>query len=60
MKLDDEFPIPEVIEVPDEKPVIIPRIEDVVAEDTYKPELDDEDDDDNKKVSFFGRIFGKK
>ena len=60
MKLDDEFPIPEVIEVPEEKPVIIPRIEDAIAEDTYKPELDDEDDDDNKKVSFFGRIFGKK
>ena len=58
LKLEDEFPIPKVIEVPvEEKPIVIPHI----AEETnYAPAQEDEDDDSNKKVGFFGRFFGKK
>ncbi len=58
LRLEDEFPIPKVIEVPEEeKPIVIPRI---VEEAPYVAEVEDEDEDDNKKVGFFGRIFGKK
>ena len=57
LKLEDEFPIPKVIEVPvEEKPIIIPHI---VEETNYAP-AQEEDDDSNKKVGFFGRFFGKK
>ena len=58
LNLEDEFPIPKVIEVPEEKTVVIPHFpEEDIAE--AAPVIK-EDDDDNKKVGFFGRIFGKK
>ena len=61
LKLEDEFPIPEVIEVPEEKTVVIPRFPEEnqpVVNVVAQPEVEEEDD--NKKVGFFGRIFGKK
>ena len=58
LKLEDEFPIPEVIEVPkEETPIVIPR---VVEEPAYEEKYEDDEDDNNKKVGFFGRIFGRK
>ena len=58
LKLDDEFPIPKVIEVPkEENPIVIPHI---VEEPTYEESYQDDDDDNGKKVGFFGRIFGRK
>ena len=62
LSLDDEFPIPKVIEVPEEeKPIVIPRIPE---EPTYSARSlaveDDEEEDTGKKVGLFGRLFGKR
>lgn len=56
LSLEDEFPIPRVIEVPEEeKPIVIPHF----SEETVFEE-EKEEAEDTKKVGFFGRFFGKK
>ena len=61
LRLEDEFPIPKVIEVPEEeKPIVIPHITPEQDYTEKETKVKYEEEDTNKKVGFFGRFFGKK